>query len=258
MSPSVSERRDRDKTHSEAHPRQWVSFEHDDDTWMFDATFLMSPYRCIFNDGCKGVLEEDAEHLGHGCCSFGAHFADKADRVRVRKLVDRLDRDQWQFRREARAVGGAIGRNDDGDWVTRVHDGACILLNRPDFHRGAGCALHVAALDAGERPMDWKPEVCWQVPLRLEYHTDEVGHTTHTLREWRRRDWGEGGQEFHWWCTEEPEAFTAHEPLVTTCRDDIVGLVGEERYELLRAALGVDDGPAAGVTWLPHPAVRRR
>ena len=45
MSPSVSERRDRDETHSEAHPRQWVSFEHDDDTWMFDATFLMSPYR---------------------------------------------------------------------------------------------------------------------------------------------------------------------------------------------------------------------
>ena len=117
---------------------------------------------------------------------------------------------------------------------------------------------HRQHLDAGERPMDWKPEVCWQVPLRLEYHTDEVGHTTHTLREWRRRDWGEGGQEFHWWCTEESEAFTAHEPLVTTCRDDIVGLVGEERYELLRTALGVDDGPAAGVTWLPHPAVRRR
>ena len=58
MSPSVSERRDRDETHSEAHPRQWVSFEHDDDTWMFDATFLMSPYRCIFNDGCKGVLDD--------------------------------------------------------------------------------------------------------------------------------------------------------------------------------------------------------
>jgi hypothetical protein len=238
--------------------RQWVSFEHDGETWMFDATFLMSPYRCIFNDGCKGVLEEDATHLGHGCCSFGAHFSDKADRVRVRKLAARLTKDQWQLRKEAKALGGPIVKNDDGDWVTRVHDGACILLNRPDFHRGAGCALHVAALDAGERPMDWKPEVCWQVPIRLEYHTDEVGHTTHVVREWRRRDWGEGGLEFHWWCTEAPEAYTAHEPLVTTCRDDLIGLVGETVYEKLREHLGVDDGPAAEVTWLPHPAVRRR
>lgn len=224
---------------------------------MFDATFLMSPYRCIFNDGCKGVLEEDATDLGHGCCSFGAHFADKGDRARVRKLVKRLDSSQWQLRDVAAELGGAITRDEENAWVTRLHDGACILLNRPDFDRGPGCALHVAALDAAERPIDWKPEVCWQVPLRLEYHTDEVGHTTHTLREWRRRDWGEGGAEFHWWCTESPEAFTAHEPLVTTCREDIVALVGQEVYERLRVLLGVDDRPAAAVTWLPHPALRR-
>ncbi|HPU39087.1 MAG TPA: hypothetical protein PLS63_05900 [Microthrixaceae bacterium] len=237
--------------------RQWVSFEYDDDTWMFDATFLMSSYRCIFNEGCKGVLDDDATDLGHGCCSFGAHFADKADRVRVRDLIDRLSADQWQLKEAAASIGGPIGRNDDGDWVTRTYDGACVMLNRLDFERGAGCALHVAALDHDERPMDWKPEVCWQVPIRLEFHTDEVGHTTHTLREWRRRDWGEGGQEFHWWCTESPEAYVAHEPLVTTCRDDIVGLVGQARYDLLRQHLGVDDGPASGVTWLPHPAMRR-
>lgn len=236
--------------------RQWVSFEHDDETWMFDATFLMSPYRCIFGDGCKGVLDEDATDLVHGCCSFGAHFADKADRVRVRALVERLTDDQWQLRDVARSTGGAIVRDEDGAWVTRVHDGACVLLNRVGFDRGPGCALHVAALDAGERPLEWKPEVCWQVPLRLEFHTDEVGHTTRTLREWHRRDWGEGGLAFHWWCTEAPEAFTAHEPLVTTCRDDIVALVGEDVYRRLREHLGVDDGPAAAVTWLPHPAVR--
>ena len=185
------------------------------------------------------------------------YFADKADRVRVRDLIDRLSADQWQLKEAAASIGGPIGRNDDGDWVTRTYDGACVMLNRLDFERGAGCALHVAALDHDERPMDWKPEVCWQVPIRLEFHTDEVGHTTHTLREWRRRDWGEGGQEFHWWCTESPEAYVAHEPLVTTCRDDIVGLVGHARYDLLRQHLGVDDGPASGVTWLPHPAMRR-
>ena len=52
---------------------------------------------------------------------------------------------------------------------------ACIFLNRPGFEGGAGCALHIAALEAGERPMDWKPSVCWQVPIRLEHSTDEIG-----------------------------------------------------------------------------------
>ena len=53
---------------------------------------------------------------------------------------------------------------------------------------GPGYTLHRATLEAGERPMDWKPNVCWQLPLRLENHTDDNGHLTSTLREWKRRD----------------------------------------------------------------------
>ncbi len=55
--------------------------------------------------------------------------------------------------------------------------------------------------------MDWKPDVCWQLPLRLEEKVDDNDHITKVLREWKRRDWGEGGFEFHWWCTEAPDAF---------------------------------------------------
>ena len=47
------------------------------------------------------------------------------------------------------------------------------------------------------------------------------------LREWKRRDWGEGGAEFHWWCTEDPEAFVGHRPVYEELRDEIVELVGE-------------------------------
>ena len=116
-----------------------------------------------------------------------------------------------QFHAKAVAAGFlAPGEpDDDGEptTVTRLVDDACIFLNRPGFAGGAGCALHIAALEAGERPLDWKPNVCWQVPLRLEHSTDENGHVTSRLREWKRRDWGEGGDEFHWWCTESPEAF---------------------------------------------------
>jgi hypothetical protein len=233
--------------------REWVSFEHDGDTYLFDATFLTSNWTCIFGQGCKGVLSEDATELNHGCCTHGAHFADAPDRKRVRASAARLGRDQWQFKSAAKALGGPFVRNDAGDWMTRVHEGACIFLNRNEFARGAGCALHVGALDADESFLDWKPEVCWQLPLRLTHQVDEVQHTTWTLREWKRRDWGEGGEEFHWWCTESHEAFVGHESVVSTLADEIRALVGQPVYDQLLTVL--DERPSH--TWVPHPAVRR-
>jgi hypothetical protein len=253
MSPIVTPPTDDVGALDDQSRREWVSFDHDGDTYLFDASFLTSNWQCIFGEGCKGVLDHDATELGQGCCSHGAHFADGPDRTRVRKHAARLTADQWQLRDEAGRAGGPFERADGGGWSTRTHDGACIFLNRPDFARGAGCALHVGALEAGESFLDWKPEVCWQLPLRLSHQVDEVEHTTYTLREWKRRDWGEGGAEFHWWCTESPEAFVGRDPVVVTLREEIVALVGDEVYELLLDQLR--SRPA--VTWVPHPAVRR-
>ncbi len=235
-------------------PHDWVSFtDADGDVWMFDATFLCSRWTCIFGQGCKGVLDDDATDLVHGCCSYGAHFADGADRKRVRAAAKRLSSSQWQHKKEAGRRGGPLTRNEDGDWVTELVDDACIFLNRPDFATGPGCALHQAAWDAGERPLDWKPEVCWQLPLRLTSFTDENGRTTRTLREWQRRDWGEGGLEFHWWCTEGPEAFVGSKPVYEEMADEIVELVGEEPY-----AWFVDHIRSRPRTQiLPHPARKR-
>jgi len=243
---------------TDATSRQWISFDHGGDTWMFDATFLASNWTCIFGRGCHGVLDDDATELGQGCCSFGAHFADKADRKRVRAAARRLPRELWQHADVVERPEDAITKDGEGNWTTIVHEGACIFLNGPDFGPGTGCALHLAALVAGERPLDWKPEVCWQVPLRFEYHDDDVGHTTHVLREWKRRDWGEGGEGFHWWCTDAPDAFVGHEPVALALRDDIVELVGEVVYERLLVELGLEptEDPDVPVTWLPHPRSR--
>jgi hypothetical protein len=95
--------------------------------------------------------------------------------------------------------------------------------------------------------------VCWQLPLRLEHSTGDDGHVTSTLREWKRRDWGAGGAEFHWWCTDSPEAFVGSEPVFRYLRDEIIGLVGDEVYGRIVELL---DRPTG--TPLPHPAVRRR
>lgn len=234
---------------------EWISFELGGETYQFDLTFLTSDWRCLYGAGCPGIGEAPAPELAIGCCTHGAHFADKADRRHVAALVDRLGDDEWQLKAEADHLGGAIVKDAEaGAWVTRTHDGACILLNRPGFPAGAGCALHQAALARGERPVDWKPYVCWQLPLRLEFHTDDSGHLTNIVREWKRRDWGEGGADFHWWCTEAPEAFGGSEPVVVSLRDELVALVGEEAYEALLTHLRSRPDEVA----LPHPTLKNR
>lgn len=210
--------------HDDVH--EWLSFDHDGDTYTFDVTFLSSNWTCIYGAGCPGIGEEPAVELELGCCSWGAHFTGKKDRKRTLARAAELTADEWQLRDAAAERGGAVFRNDEGTWQTHVVDGACIFLNRPDHPGGAGCAFHQAAVSRGESYLDWKPEVCWQVPLRLDFHRDDNDHLTYILREWKRRDWGPGGADFHWWCTEDPLAFVGHEPVYVTCRSDIEHLVG--------------------------------
>jgi hypothetical protein len=243
--------------------REWISFSDPEEhrTWVFDVTFLRSNYMCIFGAGCKGVLNEDATELEQGCCSYGAHFVDEDDVANIVRHFVRLKPHHMQFYDEAVKAGFLdSGFEDDGSeaTVTRVVDDACIFLNRPGSAQGAGCALHVAALEAGERPLDWKPNVCWQVPIRLEHSTDENGHVTSRLRDWKRRDWGKGGEDFHWWCTETPptgpgDAFVGSRPVYLSARDEIIELVGAPIYDLLVKALEQPRAPE-----LPTPVSFRR
>jgi hypothetical protein len=231
-----------------------VSFDDPDErrTWVFDLTFLTSSWACIFGHGCQGVLTGPAPELEQGCCSYGAHLVDASDRLDVVAAADRLTDEQWQFRQNAEVGGGPLV-DDDGTIVTRLVDDACIFLNRPGFPGGAGCALHRAAVEVGERPLDWKPDVCWQLPLRLVEATDDSGQVVSTLREWKRRDWGAGGDEFHWWCTEAPDAFVGRVPVYEALRDEIIELVGPWAYDRF-----LDHVAARGTArLLPHPALRQ-
>ena len=223
---------------------------------MFDVTFLTSSWSCIFGRGCKGVLDEDATALGQGCCSHGAHMSDDKDRQKLAMNVARLRDDQWKHASAARRQR-PTARNDEGVHLTRVVDGACMFLNPPDFPGGGGCALHRAALEAGERPLDWKPEVCWQLPLRRSDDVDVNGHVTTTVREWKRRDWGEGGEAFHWWCTESDDAFIDKDPVWVTMEQELRELTGDTVYEQLAKVLSKRLNKGKPV-FLPHPAVRRK
>lgn len=232
----------------------YVSFEDasEERTWVFDLTFLTSPWRCIFGHGCPGVLTAPTPELEQGCCSYGAHLVDDHDAATVRTAAARLTPSQWQHRAVATRRGGPLRTTKDGATVTRLTDGACIFLNGPDWPGGAGCALHRGALEAGERPLDWKPDVCWQLPLRRVDHKEDSGHVTTTLREWKRRDWGAGGSDFHWWCTDAPDAFDGHQPVYLELRDEIIELVGQWAYDRVVAEIQ----RRGSATFLPHPMLR--
>ena len=102
---------------------------------------------------------------------------------------------------------------------------------------GTGCALHKAAEAKGRSHVEFKPEVCWQLPLRREDETSPDGHVTSVVRQWDRRHWGEGGAEFHWWCTEDPEAFVGHEAVYVSMRTELETMAGKAVYRKLAAYL---------------------
>jgi len=212
--------------------REWATFSdptEDGRTWFVDVTFLTSSYHCIWGEGCKGILLEEAPELAHGCCSFGAHFCieedDDEDLRRVEKAAARLGPDDWQFWSVGQNKG--ITARTGHDLRTRVVDGACIFLNRPGFSGGAGCALHRGAVSEGEQPLEWKPDVCWQVPVRVT-HPDPDGTQLSFLTEYGRDAWGDGGEDFAWWCTEASEAFSARNPLFVTMADELAKLLGSD------------------------------
>ena len=227
---------------------EWISFEDDTTqrTWVFDATFLRSNWNCIFGNGCQGVLDGDASHLAQGCCSYGAHFIDDDDVQTVVESSKHLKKRHWQFKKEGTRDG--ILETVDGVTTTRLVDDACIFLNRPGFAGGVGCALHLAALELGERPIDWKPLVCWQAPVKASESTADDGTAVVTVRSWRRDDWGSGGATMAWCCTEPADratfdSFTGDRLVVDSLQVELTELAGDAVWATLRAAVR---GPSEG------------
>ncbi|WP_395693284.1 hypothetical protein [Nocardioides sp.] len=228
-------------------PRAYVEFVNPADAsevLRCDLTWLTSSYRCIFGEGCRGIYA-DAPDVG--CCTLGAHFADKDDEKRVAAFVELLDEDLWQQK-----PAGKVRKRDwievdeDGERKTRVTtlDGqqACIFHNRTDFapatgQGGAGCALHALAFRLGRNPVETKPDVCWQLPIRRTFREverqDGSTYTEVSIGEYDRRGWGPGGHDLDWYCSGNTEAHVAVEPVFVTHEAELTELMGKPAYDEL-------------------------
>jgi hypothetical protein len=225
-------------------PREWIEFQDpaDPEHWIrADATWLCSRWTCIFGRGCHGTV---AGQASTGCCNHGAYFSDHADLKRVRKFAEQLTPDLWQYYDEGHRgkrlnVFVKDTLDDEQRTKTRVVDDACIFANRDSFAGGIGCALHALALRQGRNPLETKPEVCWQLPVRREQdwvdRPDGTRILLSTVTEFDRRGWGEGGHDLDWYCTASPEAHIGHEPLYASYAPELTALLGEPAYaELAR------------------------
>ena len=223
-------------------PRAFVEFaDPADETQVFrcDLTWLTSAYTCIFGNGCQGIYA-DAPDVG--CCTLGAHFADKADEKRVAAYVDQLTPAHWQSH-PGRPVKRKdwVEKDEDGERKTRMHevDGqrSCVFSNRPGFAAGAGCALHGLALELGLNPLETKPDVCWQLPIRRTFREvermDGTSYVEVTITEYDRRCWGAGGHDLDWYCSGNTEAHVGVEPVYVTNAAELVALMGQDAYDEL-------------------------
>ncbi len=206
-----------------------------DVTWRIEPTFMQSNWTCIWGRGCQGILDEPAEKLNQGCCSVGAEMGDDDEARLIAALAATLSPDRFQHHAQAASQGIF---SDDSNDNTRVIDGACIFLNRPGFDGGAGCAFHIEAMHCGESPTDWKPSVCWQLPIKVDWELHDNGTETATVRKWSRADWGSDGDTMAWCCTDEPETYVGDQPVVESLSDELGELLGKRVYLELRSRLG--------------------
>jgi len=220
-------------------PREWVEFVDPADpkgVVRADLTWLLSSWTCIYGRGCQGVVEGRADD---GCCSHGAFWSDDEDEQRVTAFVRRLKAKTWQHAAVGRELGISELDELEGEPArrTRTVDGACVFLNRPGFSGGAGCALHALADRLGRHPLETKPDVCWQLPVRRSQEwvdrPDETKVLVTSIGEFDRRGWGPGGHDLHWWCTGSPDAHVGAEPLYVTYGPELAALVGQPAYDEL-------------------------
>nr|WP_245548382.1 hypothetical protein [Gordonia araii] len=231
-------------------PREWYEFADPDNPehWIrADLTWLCSHWTCVFGTpACAGIIEG---RPNDGCCTHGAYLSDADDRERLEHGVALLEAGDWQF--ADIGGGGTDPLGPDGYLVevdsddeepalkTRVHDGACVFLNRPGFDRGPGCALHAMALRKGIEPLEVKPDVCWQLPVRRTQEWEERPDGTQilvdTITEYDRRGWGEGGHDLAWYCSGSPDAHVGAKQVWESYAPELTELIGASAYAELAA-----------------------
>ena len=124
--------------------------------------------------------------------------------------------------------------------------------------------LHHLAQNENRHFVETKPDVCWQLPLRRSFETREVGEREYSVTvigEYERLGWGDGGDDFDWYCTSNTEAHIGSEPVYISNRAELTALMGQDAYDILAKhcdvrVQGIKDAQARSLPLfvIQHPA----
>jgi hypothetical protein len=135
--------------------------------------------------------------------------------------VQQLNKDNWQHYTENWLI---THEDEDGEitYKTATVDpnndvSGCIFANEPGFAAGTGCSLHTEALRRGETPLDWKPEICWHMPLDVQYMEDA---NLHILRQYH---WEQ--DIYDWFCEYDDTNWIGDKPVYQTMSAELEKLV---------------------------------
>ena len=95
--------------------------------------------------------------------------------------------------------------------------------------------------------------MCWQLPLRRIDDEQDDGTVTSRLTEFGRDGWGEGGEDFAWWCTESPEAFTGRQAVYESMSVELRTMLGKKLHRQVVAYLDARKG-SKSIPPVAHPA----
>jgi hypothetical protein len=202
--------------------KRWIEVHTEKTVWLLDLEFLLSNYQCTWGNGCKGI---DTNSPDLGCCANGAHL-EEGDVEMLKKRVPLLTPENWQNYGsdylEKVTERNKFGVKKQTGYKTKIvdsknHLSGCVFANRTGFSGGTGCALHISALQEGIEPIDAKPEICWQMPLYVDY-IESIN--THVVRMfWWDKD------AYDWFCAHDELNWVGDNPVFMTMQKELEKVV---------------------------------
>ena len=234
------------------------------DDYILDIGALTSNYRCIYGQGCRGTVPLVGERPGQhrpadpsvtGCCrtspGYGRAIAEADDPeqaaatagdtpLRVQPYVDQLRPDEAQhYDRIAAGRWLEESEREDGLWDSRhaTVGGNCIFLNTEMPNGKTGCALWHVAMRLGEDPKNARPYVCHSAPAAAFGAGTTADGSGERILVTLRPHWFGWFAPEGYFCTDDPAAYSASEPVFRRMASEYSTLLGADVYAALLPAL---------------------
>jgi hypothetical protein len=240
-------------------PDELVRVRHGKDDYFLDVVALTSNYQCIYGQGCQGTTPLRGEGPGQhrpadlgvtGCCRTGPGFGARTDQVgdadpaevdsplRIQPYVEALTPDVAQHH-DLIASGAWLEEEDGADARLAQVEGNCVFLNTEMANDRTGCALFHLADRLGVEAHLTRPKVCHSTPAAAFTMADDTETVSggYRLLVTLRPPWIGWFSPDGWFCTSDPAAYSATEPVFRRMATEFSYLLGDDVYAALLPAL---------------------